>query len=69
MPALFWLRSTAENCSLPQTSMEWLNRAELALADIHPLEKRLLQANATESVAIAATELNLEDEDFEDSDY
>lgn len=54
---------------------DWLEHAELALADMHPLQPRLAQAGATESPqafasAGVATEADDKDlEDFEDSDY
>lgn len=62
-------RSTADNRPLPQTSMEWLNRAELALAEMHPLEKRLSNASPVAFAVSADTELDLVDENFEDSDF
>ncbi len=47
-----------------QRVLEWLNHADLALADMHPLDKTLSQANHADSLASAVAVDDLDDEDL-----
>lgn len=62
-------RSAATKQPLPHRSLEWLTRAELALAGMHPLEKRLFQADFAEDVAPAVDGEGHDNDNFEDREF
>ena len=63
-------RFAASKLPIAQKDRDWLSHAELALADMLPLERRLARAVAQECPpAAAGPAMADDDDDFEDSDY